>query len=67
MADDIVIEEVEENDAILDWVWDRIILLDQAVKTNDPSILIGPEMGWECNELYCEADSDFRTNCNIPT
>jgi len=67
MADDVVIEEVEENDSILDWVWDRIIRLDQACRTNDPSILTGPEMGWECNELYCEADSDFRVNCDIPT
>jgi len=65
LADDVVIEEVEGRDSILDWIWDRTILLDQAIRTNDPSILKGPELGWECNNLYCEHNLTFKGTCGI--
>lgn len=52
-AEDLVLDFVEPDDSVLDWLFDRAFRLDGALESGDPSGLEGPEMGWECNPDYC--------------
>lgn len=63
LAEDLVMTEVPENDALLEQVWERTLLLDEALETKNSSILIGPEVAWECKKPYCPADVEFRKEC----
>jgi len=63
LADDLVIEEIQEKDEILEYLWTRAFLLDKALETNDPSILPGPEEEWECRDEFCEAPVEFKILC----
>jgi len=61
VADDVVVEEVEEWSDMLDvWLWPRAFMLDSALNLRDPSGLQGPEENWECSSAYCPASTDFR-------
>lgn len=63
LADDLVIAEVPMKDEILDYAFDRILKLSDAVETKDPSKLEGPEETWECSVPYCVAPAWFRKEC----
>ena len=64
VAGDVVVEEVAEWTDMLDsWPWPRAFLLDSALNSGDPSLLVGPEESWECREEFCPADVDFRIKC----
>lgn len=64
VAEEVVAEEVGEWTDMLDsWLWPRAFLLDAALNSKDPSILQGPEEGWECREEFCSASTDFRIKC----
>lgn len=61
VAEDVVVEEVEEWTDMLDtFLWPRAFALDSALKDKDSSGLPGPEEEWECSPEYCPADVDFR-------
>ena len=64
VAEEVVVEEVGEWTDMLDsWLLPRAFLLDAALNSKDPSILQGPEEGWECREEFCSASTDFRIKC----
>jgi hypothetical protein len=64
-SDGLVIDEIRENDPLLEEIWDRAFLLDNALETHDPTKLLGPMAGWECNEKYCPADINWRIGCKL--
>ncbi len=58
VADDLVIAEVQMNDKILDYVFDRIFRLSNALDTEDWADLEGPDEDWECkfcSTTICES------------
>jgi len=68
LADDLVIQEVQENDEILNYLWERAFILDDAVKTHktdplEPLTIVGPEEEWECREPFCPGDLLYRLEC----
>jgi len=68
VADDLVIDEVPQKDEILDILWDRAYLLDEALETKNPSKLKGPEdSAWECREDYCPGTVEWRIACKDET
>jgi hypothetical protein len=62
-SDSAMIDEVKENDTILETIWNRATLLDEAIETHNHTIITGPMAGWECNEKYCPADINWRVGC----
>jgi len=54
LAEDLVVEDVQENPEILDYLWTRAFRLDHALTRSKPDALEGPEEAWECNPEYCE-------------
>jgi len=63
LADDLVIAEVPMNDKILDYVFDRVFKLSDALETKDSSKLEGPAEPWECKVPYCMAPAWYREEC----
>jgi hypothetical protein len=68
LADDLVIQEVEENDDVLNYLWKRAFLLDKKLADFNedgtiPLDLLGPEMQWECGEKWCPGDLEYRVEC----
>ena len=71
VAEDVVVEEVEEWTDMLDtYLWPRAELLDAAFSVGSPVGLPAAGEGWECGGdsegvSYCPADSFFRKVCEI--
>lgn len=63
LADDLVIDEIPENPQMLDKMWDRVFLYHKAIKEKNPNLLRGPEESWECSELYCPGNVEWRLSC----
>lgn len=69
VAEDVVVEEVEEQVDMLDlWLWPRAFALDAALRVGSPAGLPSAEEGWECagdseGVSYCPADPYFRKTC----
>uniref|UniRef100_A0A6M3LZV7 PD-(D/E)XK nuclease superfamily protein n=1 Tax=viral metagenome TaxID=1070528 RepID=A0A6M3LZV7_9ZZZZ len=71
VAEDVVVEEVEEWPGMLDsWVWPRALALDAALRVGSPVGLPTAEEGWECGvdpegAPYCPVDPYFRKTCEM--
>lgn len=63
LAEDLVIDEVEEDDDVLGWLWERAFFLDHAITSHSLTNLPGPEYNWECNPDYCPASPEYRQGC----
>jgi len=53
VAEDCVIDDVEEDPEILEWFFMRALALDFALHFSNPTKLEGPEESWECKKDYC--------------
>lgn len=69
VAEDVVVEEVEEWEDMLDeYLWPRAQALDMALQAGVPTNLPSTKETWECNAdsegiPYCPADHFFRKIC----
>lgn len=59
IAEDFVTDTVQANDeAIIEWLWGRAFLLDEALNRESPKTLPSPNLDdpeekWQCNPDYC--------------
>lgn len=53
ISESVVVEEVDEDPDFLDWIWNRVFLLDKAIKNMNPKNLSGSDEFWECSPKFC--------------